>query len=251
MFENQNGRMMESGGGASILDVRTRDGCRQSVFRSYVFPCLDAPNLTVLTDALVTRVTFDRHERNRVTGVEFSHDGTIHRVGAGCEVVLSLGAIHTPKVLMQSGIGPQAELLRHGIPVVQHLAGVGENLQDHPAFACVWEYQQPLPSRNNGCGATYFWKSDPSLDTPDNSGKALSHPDCNSMWRNRFGLIIYIMSAYTVPCKVIRLPITLGSLRSCQSCMCWICDELRDPTIRSAVPQAGSGRRAGQQGRAV
>jgi choline dehydrogenase len=166
-FQNQNGRMMESGGGASIFDVRARDGYRQSVFRSYVFPYLDAPNLTVLTDALVTRVTFDRHERTRVTGVEFSHDGTIHRVGAGCEVVLSLGAIHTPKVLMQSGIGPQAELQRHGIPVVQHLPGVGQNLQDHPAFACVWEYQQPLPSRNNGCEATYFWKSDPSLDTPD------------------------------------------------------------------------------------
>jgi choline dehydrogenase len=44
----------------------------------------------VLTDALVTRVTFDRYKRTRVTGVEFSHDGTIHRVGAGCEVVLCL-----------------------------------------------------------------------------------------------------------------------------------------------------------------
>jgi choline dehydrogenase-like flavoprotein len=166
-FENQNGRMMEGEGGASILDVRARDGYRQSVFRSYVSPYIDAPNLTVLTGALVIRVTFDRYDRNRVTGVEFSHDGTIHRVGVGSEVVLSLGAIHTPKVLMQSGIGPQAELQRHGIPVVQHLPGVGQNLQDHPGFACVWEYQRPLASRNNGCEATYFWKSDPSLDTPD------------------------------------------------------------------------------------
>jgi choline dehydrogenase len=166
-FESHNGRMMEGDGGASILDVRVRDGYRQSVFRSYVFPYLDRPNLTVLTGALVTRVTFDRFERNRVTGVEFCLDGTIRCVRAGSEVVLSLGAIHTPKVLMQSGIGDQAELQRHGIPVVQHLPGVGQNLQDHPAFGCVWEYQQPLPPRNTGCEATYFWKSDPSLDTPD------------------------------------------------------------------------------------
>jgi choline dehydrogenase len=125
---------------------------------------MDRPNLTVLTGALVTRVTFERY---RADGVEFSQNGQIHRVGAGSEVVLSLGAIHTPKVLMQSGIGDQTDLQRHGIPVVQHLPGVGENLQDHPLFACVWEYQQPLAPRNNGAEATIFWKSDPSLDTPD------------------------------------------------------------------------------------
>jgi choline dehydrogenase len=125
---------------------------------------MDRPNLTVLTGALVTRLTFDH---TRVTGVEFSHEGAIHRVGAGSEVVLSLGAIHTPKVLMQSGIGNHADLQRHGIPVVQHLPGAGQNLQDHPAFGCVWEYQRPLPARNTGCEATYFWKSDPSLATPD------------------------------------------------------------------------------------
>jgi choline dehydrogenase len=163
-FENQNGRMMEGAGGASIMDVLARDGYRQSVFRSYVFPYLNRPNLTILTGALVTRVTFGG---NRATGVEFSHDGKVHRVGAGSEVVLSLGAIHTPKVLMQSGIGDQTELQRHGIPVVQHLPGVGQNLQDHPAFGCVWEYQQPLPPRNTGAEAISFWKSDPALDTPD------------------------------------------------------------------------------------
>src|ERR1700694_729404 len=149
-FENQNGRMMEGDGGASIMDLRVRNGYRQSVFRSYVFPYTDRPNLTVLTGALVTRVTFDHI---RATGVEFSHDGNIHRVGAGSEVVLSLGAIHTPKLLLQSGIGDQDELQRHGIPVIQHLPGVGQNLQDHPGFGCVWEYQQPLPPRNTGVEA--------------------------------------------------------------------------------------------------
>src|SRR6202048_2079942 len=65
-FENQHGRMMEGAGGASIFDLRVRDGYRQSVFRSYVFPYMDRPNLTVLTGALVTRVTFALLERNRV-----------------------------------------------------------------------------------------------------------------------------------------------------------------------------------------
>jgi choline dehydrogenase len=163
-FENQNGRMMEGVGGASILDLRARNGYRQSVFRSYVFPYLDRPNLTVLTGALVTRVMF---ERNRATGVQFAYDGLLHRVAAGAEVVLSLGAIHTPKVLMQSGIGEQAELRRFGIPVVQHVPGVGQNFQDHAGFDCVWESEQPLAPRNNGVEATYFWTSDASLDSPD------------------------------------------------------------------------------------
>src|SRR5260370_31541130 len=128
---------------------------------------MDRPNLTVVPCALVTRLTFDQVERKRVTGVEFTHSGQIHRVAAASEVVLSLGAIHTPKVLMQSGIGEQTELQRHGIPVVQHLPGVGQNLQDHPGFSSVWEHQQPLPPRNNGGEATVFWKSGPNLDTPD------------------------------------------------------------------------------------
>jgi choline dehydrogenase len=187
-FENQNGRMMEGDGGASIFDLRARDGCRQSVFRSYVFPYMDRPNLTVLTGALVTRLTFDPYERNRVTGVEFAQDGKIHRVGAGSEVVLSLGAIHTPKVLMQSGIGERTELQRHGIPVVQHLPGVGQNLQDHPGFSCVWEYQQPLPPRNNGGEATFFWKSDPGLDTPDLQASQAEFPLASAEAAARFDM---------------------------------------------------------------
>jgi choline dehydrogenase len=197
-FENQNGRMMEGAGGASIFDVRVRDGYRQSVFRSYVFPYMNRPNLTVLTGALVTRVTFDH---TSATGVEFSHDGQIHCVGAGSEVVLSLGAIHTPKVLMQSGIGEQAELQRHGIPVVQHLPGVGQNLQDHPLFACVWQYQQPLAPRNNGAEATFFWKSDPGLDTPDLQIGQGEFPMSTAETAARFDVPEY---GWTLACGVVR-----------------------------------------------
>ena len=164
VFESNNGRMMEGEGGASIMDIRVRDGRRQSVFRSYVFPYMDRPNLAVLTHALVTRVTF---QGKRATGVEILYQGGTHRILAGAEVVLSLGAINTPKVLMQSGIGDQAELKRFGIPVVQSLAGVGQNFRDHLALGCVWEYQNALPMRNNGAEATFFWKSDAALDSPD------------------------------------------------------------------------------------
>jgi choline dehydrogenase len=125
---------------------------------------MDRPNLTVLTHALVTKLT---SEGKRATGVEIALDGQIQRITAGLEVVLSLGAMHTPKVLMLSGIGDQAELQRLGIPVVQHLPGVGQNFQDHFGIGCIWEYQQPLSIRNNGGEATFFWKSNPSLDTPD------------------------------------------------------------------------------------
>src|SRR5499427_2530922 len=88
IFENQNGRMMEGAGGCSILDLRIRDGKRLSVFRSYTFPYIGRPNLTVLSHALVTRITFEGH---RATGIEFVSSGKTHRIRAGKEVVLSLG----------------------------------------------------------------------------------------------------------------------------------------------------------------
>jgi choline dehydrogenase len=205
-FENPNGQMMEGGGGASIVDLRARNGSRQSVFRSYISPTLHRPNLTVLTGALVARVTF---ERSQATGVEFSHNGTVHRVGAGSEVVLSLGAIHTPKVLMQSGIGDEAQLQQFGIPVVQHLPGVGQNLQDHPRFDCVWEYRQPLPPRNTGIEATYFWKSDPGLDTPDLQTCLGEHPMSSPENAARFGLPEF---GWTLAGGVVR-PKSRGQIR--------------------------------------
>jgi choline dehydrogenase len=163
-FDSHNGRMMEGSGGASVLEVRVRDGRRLSAFRTYTFPLMDRPNLTVLSGALVTRVTLDR---TRATGVELVHEGRTRRIGARLEVVLSLGAMHTPKVLMLSGIGEANELHRLGIPIAQHLPGVGRNFQDHFAMGCVWEYREPLPPRNNGGEATLFWKSDAGLETPD------------------------------------------------------------------------------------
>lgn len=183
VFESQNGRMMEGDGGATILELRVRDGKRQSVFRSYTFPYMDRPNLTVLTHALVTRITF---EGKRAAGIEVAYDGKTLRIGAAFEVVLSLGAIHTPKVLMQSGIGDQAHLKLLGIPLVQHLPGVGQNFQDHPIIGCIWEYPEPERPRNNAGEATFFWKSNSSLPTPDLQTCQAEVPICTDELRARF-----------------------------------------------------------------
>jgi choline dehydrogenase len=163
-YESPNGRMMESEGGAAITDMLVRDGRRQSLFRAYVHPYLDRPNLTVLTGATVERVAF---EGNRAVGVDILRGGERRRIGAAHEVVLSMGAMQTPKVLMHSGVGDEAELRRVGIPVRQHLPGVGANLQDHVSFGCIWEYAEAIAPRNSGSEATLYWKSRPELTSPD------------------------------------------------------------------------------------
>jgi choline dehydrogenase len=164
-FADQNGIMMETAGGAALSNRRIRDGKRQSVFRTYAYPYMDRPNLTVLTHALVTRVIV---EGGKATGVEVAHDGAVRRFAAGHEVVLSLGAIHTPKVLMQSGIGDAEELRRFGIEVRSHLPGVGRNLQEHLLLGgCLWEYPRAEQMGGDTGQATFFWKSDAALDHPD------------------------------------------------------------------------------------
>ncbi len=164
-FSDHNGAMMEGNGGAALANVRIKDGERLSIFRTYVYPYMDRPNLNVLTGALVTRLVM---EGKRAVGVEVLRNGKSERFTATGEVVLSLGSLHTPKVLMQSGIGDRDELRKFGIECVQHLPGVGRNLQDHlMVAACIWEYVSPLPVQNSMGEATFFWKSDPKLDTPD------------------------------------------------------------------------------------
>lgn len=163
-FDSPNGAMMEGDGGAAINDLRIRDGRRLSVFRSYTYPRMAQPNLTVLTGAHVARLLF---EEDRVVGVDVVLDGQPRQFRAEREVVLSLGAVNTPKVLMQSGIGPASELARHGIVVRQHLPGVGQNHQDHVSFGCIWEYRAPQEIGNGGSEATLYWKSDAALDAPD------------------------------------------------------------------------------------
>lgn len=163
-FDSPNGEMMEGEGGCAITDITVRNGRRNSIFRAYTYPYLDRPNLTLLTGTQVSRVLL---ERGKAVGVGAVRDGRTLRIDASREVVLALGAIQTPSVLMRSGIGDENELRPLDIPVVQHLPGVGQNLQDHVSFGCIWEYREPVAPRNTGNGATLYWKSDAALSTPD------------------------------------------------------------------------------------
>lgn len=163
-FENSNGRMMEASGGCAFVDETVHRERRQSVFRSYTYPWMSQANLTVLTGALVTRIFF---EARRATGVEVQYKGRLLHAEATLEVIVSAGAVQTPKLLMQSGIGDEAELRKFDIPVVQHLPGVGRNLHDHVALGCIWEATaKPLPSAPRSQTAC-FWKTDATLDAPN------------------------------------------------------------------------------------
>jgi choline dehydrogenase-like flavoprotein len=184
-YQSPNGRLMEQRRGAAITDLRWRDGKRLSVYRTYTVPNLSRPNLTVLPHALVTQVTFGG---TRATGVEIMHGDKLYRVAADVEVVLSLGAFHTPKVLMQSGIGDEADLRRAGIPVRQHLPGVGRNLQDHFGFDCVWEFPDTMRGAAQ-VGSAMFWDSGMSeVDGPDLFACLGSFPKSSAENVAKFGL---------------------------------------------------------------
>src|SRR5580704_7992642 len=147
-FADQNGVILEGPGGAAITNVRIRDGRRLNIPTSYLYPVMDQANLTVLTGAYVNRLTV---EGGAVTGVEFEWQGKVRTIRASSEVVLSAGAIQTPKILMLSGIGDRAEF---GIATASHLPGVGQNFQDHPIIGGGrWEAPAPLPPRNNAAEA--------------------------------------------------------------------------------------------------
>lgn len=104
---------------------------RCSAEAAYLTPSVLArPNLTVATKSHVTRILF---EGKRAVGVEFARDRDAPRYQARArkEVILSAGAVHTPHILMNSGVGPADELNKHNIHVVHDLAGVGDHLMDH------------------------------------------------------------------------------------------------------------------------
>ena len=114
--------------GVGLYQVTHKDGERFSAAKAYIVPNRHRPNLHVVTGAHATRVLL---EGRRAVGVAYRQDGAERELRAGREVILSAGALLSPQLLMLSGIGPAAELQRHGIPVVHELPGVGRNLHDH------------------------------------------------------------------------------------------------------------------------
>lgn len=116
----------ESQEGVGLYQVTQRNGRRFSAARAFLLPALQRANLTVETGAQVERVLFrDR----RAIGVRLHGRDLLLKPGG--EVILAAGAVMSPQLLMLSGIGPAAELARHGIPVLHDLAEVGANLADH------------------------------------------------------------------------------------------------------------------------
>ncbi|MFJ3314012.1 GMC family oxidoreductase [Herbaspirillum huttiense] len=164
-FEDHNGAMMEGPGGCAIANTSIKDGRRRNMASHYLHPVMQRKNLTVLTRAEVQRLTLSG---KRATGVELNWQGRQRRIGARREVILSAGALNSPKLLMLSGIGDETMLRRAGVPVRHALAGVGRNFMDHILLGgCLWEYNTPEAPRNNLAECTFFWKSDSKLASPD------------------------------------------------------------------------------------
>jgi choline dehydrogenase len=114
--------------GVGFYQVTCKGGKRWSAAAGYLHPIENRPNLTVVTDALVTRVTI---ENGRATGVRYEARGETRSVRAEAEVILSGGAVNSPQLLMLSGIGPAGHLRSLGIDVLAD-SPVGRRLQDHP-----------------------------------------------------------------------------------------------------------------------
>ncbi len=173
--------------GVGIYQVTQKDGKRHSSARAFLDPVRHRPNLTIETNAQVERVLF---EGRCAVGVALR--GRNITVNPDGEVILSGGAINSPQLLMLSGIGPAAELARHGIDVLHDAPQVGENLADHlditvmastkgrqpigiaasyvpRALIAAWKFvtKQTGELTSNAAEAGGFVKSDPSRDRPN------------------------------------------------------------------------------------
>jgi choline dehydrogenase-like flavoprotein len=114
--------------GCAPFQMTQRSGRRWSASDAYLKPVLQRKNLTVLTNALVSRIRFSGV---KAQGFEFTKGGEQFFAEAKRETILSLGSIGSPQILQLSGVGGKELLEKRNIKPVQHLPGVGENLHDH------------------------------------------------------------------------------------------------------------------------
>ena len=133
--------------GAGWHHVDVKDGRRSGVRVGYLEPALGRPNVDIHTKVMATRLLF---EGNRCVGVEYLQDGELKTVRANKEVIVSAGAIQSPKLLMLSGIGPADQLRRLEIEVRADLPGVGENFHDHPLGHRPIRPHEPARPRSQG-----------------------------------------------------------------------------------------------------
>ena len=121
--------------GAFEYQVTHKDGERCSAAKAYITPNLSRRNLRVLTHAVTAKIVL---EGRRACGVTYYQEGELKQVRARREVILASGTFGSPQLLQLSGIGSGEELKNLGIPVVNELAGVGKNLQDHIDYVQSW-----------------------------------------------------------------------------------------------------------------
>ncbi len=122
--------------GTGFFQVTQKRGRRWSAADAFLRPAMRRPTLHVVTRALATRLVISA---DRVTGVEYLHNGAQRRVEAEAGVVLSAGAFGSPHLLQVSGIGDPDHLRSIGIEPIVESRGVGQNLQDHPAVPVIYD----------------------------------------------------------------------------------------------------------------
>src|SRR2546421_661765 len=140
--------------GCAYFQMNQKRGRRWSATNAFLRPVLQRPNLTVLTDAMVTRL---RMHGRQAQGVELLKGGEALFAEAKRETVLAAGAIGSPQLLQVSGVGPGALLHRLGIAVVHDLRGVGENLHDHLQIRM--QYKVKNVTTLNGVANTWIGKA--------------------------------------------------------------------------------------------
>jgi choline dehydrogenase len=152
--------------GAGFHDLSITGGARQSTAVAYLRPVLDSrPNQIVSNNSRARRLVF---EGQTCVGVEFDRDGEVSVARASREVVVSAGAVDSPRLLLLSGVGPVDELAAVGVDVVHDLPGVGRNLHDHPLCGVVYEASQEIPpGATNHAETSLQWWSDDTLPGPD------------------------------------------------------------------------------------
>ena len=146
-----------TGEGISCNPINSRDGHRVTTNDAYIEPARHRPNLEIRGGALVDRVVFDGASASGVR-VRFENGDWEDIVGR--EVVLCAGAIHSPAILLRSGIGDAAKLQALGIPVLRHQSSVGRNLMDHPVVRATLDLlpayrAHGADARHTNCCVTY------------------------------------------------------------------------------------------------
>ena len=136
--------------GVGFYQFMNRRGKRSSAAYAYVEPLRNDRRLTVRLEAKVTRINTEKGRAVSVTYRDAA--GRTHTVGSSGDIVLSAGSLVTPKLLMLSGIGPAAQLARHGIAVLADLPGVGQNLVDHPEVPVISVANGPYGYFRQGVG---------------------------------------------------------------------------------------------------